>query len=69
MLDGKGRKVIKEKEGNEVRTFNHSKGMEDFDKFDQEWNRMADQLGFQSNSGQLKLELGTDKKADSRGLA
>ena len=48
MLNDKGRKVIKERIGNNINKYDHFKGMgiSDTDGFDSDWNRVAGSLGF-----------------------
>jgi len=43
MLNDKGRKVIKERIGNNINKYDHFKGMaiSDADHFDSDWNRVA----------------------------
>jgi metal-dependent amidase/aminoacylase/carboxypeptidase family protein len=67
MLNGQGRKVIKEKAGNQFNSYDHYKNMgsDDFQNFDHEWNRVAGQLGFKPNSNALEYG-GGDPFANNR---
>lgn len=70
MLNDRGRKVIKEKMGNnQYNAFDHYKNMNtnDAPNFDQDWNRVAEQLNFRPSYGNA-LEYGSsDPFADNRG--
>ena len=51
MLNDQGRKIIKQKIGNDYGSYDHFKNVsagEGAHKFDDEWNRVANNLGFQS---------------------
>ena len=52
MLNGAGRKIVKEHSNNETRSFDHFKrmGAADVDRFDQDWNRVANKLGFNASN-------------------
>ena len=56
MLNDKGRKVIKERMGNNINKYDNFKGMgiADADNFDSDWNRVAGQLGFGGNGNALE---------------
>ena len=56
MLNGQGRKVIKERVGNDRREYATFKGFDESgaDQFDQDWNRVADRLGFKVGVPQLE---------------
>ena len=58
MLNDRGRKMVKERVGGNQRNFDHFKNMHGSDVagFDQDWNRVANQLGF--NPGSNMLEYG-----------
>ena len=59
MLNDRGRKIIKERVGNgNQANFDHYKNMRSSDAqaFDEDWNRVANQLGF--NPGSNMLEYG-----------
>lgn len=64
MLNGQGRKVVKEKVGNQMNSFDYYKNMNelDGDHFDNQWSNMAKQLGFQSNNMNNRLEYGGQRK-------
>ncbi|CDW73116.1 UNKNOWN [Stylonychia lemnae] len=57
MLNDKGRKVVKEKLGDQMNTYEHYKNMRDDEgsQFDQQWNQMSNQLGFKSGSSNNRL--------------
>ena len=83
MLNGQGRKVVKERVGGDVRSFDHFKGMHsnDVDRFDSDWNRVANQMGFNVNNRPLEYGGqpygnrahqgggGNARRAEARGLA
>ena len=58
MLNDRGRKIVKERMGENQRNFDHYKNMHsnDVHNFDEDWNRVAGQLGF--NPGSNMLEYG-----------
>lgn len=58
MLNDRGRKIVKERMGGNQRNFDHFKNIHsnDAENFDQDWNRVAGQLGF--NPGSNMLEYG-----------
>lgn len=60
MLNDQGRKVVKEKLGNQLNSYDHYKNLreEDAPTFDQQWNQMANQLGFRSNAMSNALGYG-----------
>ncbi len=56
-LNDRGRKVVKEKLGDShFQSYDHYKNMTSADgnQFDQDWNHVAGQLGFQSRSNALE---------------
>jgi hypothetical protein len=58
MLNNQGRKVIREKIGDNLRTYDHFKGLEPsrVPDFDSEWTRVAKDLGFTSQALALESE-------------
>ena len=70
MLNDRGRKVIKEKMGqNNFNSYDHFKGMHanDASNFDQDWSRMANEMGFRPMGGNALEYGGNDPFADNRG--
>lgn len=74
MLNGMGRKVVKERVGDQVNEYNHYKRMhEDHgDRFDQEWSSAAQEMGL-GQRGALGYAQGGGRRvenhfAESRGL-
>ncbi len=65
MLNNQGRKVIRERVGNDQRNYDHYKGLtsEDAGHFDQKWNQMAGQMGFKSKVGNALEYGGNDYNA------
>ena len=84
MLNNQGRKVIKERIGNDTRSYDHYKQLrqEEAHDFDNRWNQVADQLNFKSSMGNAleygggasyqnrsKGGQGNKRAAEARGLA
>jgi hypothetical protein len=59
MLNDRGRKVVRERQGDNVNSFDHYRNMrqEQASDFDQEWEAMAHQMGFGSGN---RLGYGED---------
>lgn len=57
MLNEKGRKVVKERLGNQANSYEHYKNMREEDAmgFDNEWTGMAQKIGFNSNLANNRL--------------
>lgn len=55
MYGGKGRKFVKERVGDEIRTNEHFKGIDhqQIENFDSEWDRAAKKMGFYTGSNAL----------------
>lgn len=55
MLNDQGRKVVKEKLGNQMNSYDHYKNMreEEADQFDAQWQQMANQMGFKANNNAI----------------
>ena len=60
MLNDKGRKIVKERLGNQMNNYDHYKGLreEDAGQFDQEWSSHARQLGLPANTANNMLGYG-----------
>ena len=60
MLNDNGRKVVKERLGNQMNSHDHYKNMreEEADQFDTQWGQMAGQLGLKSSIANNRLGNG-----------
>jgi myeloid leukemia factor 1 len=60
MLNDKGRKIVKERLGNQMNSHDHYKNMreEEADQFDSQWGQMASQLGLKSSIANNRLGYG-----------
>ena len=73
MLNDKGRKVIREKIGERVKSYDEYKGIKKDEAvdFDADWDRIASDLGFKPSVKAIGYGGGekNEKIAESRGLA
>ena len=62
MLNDQGRKVIKEKLGNQMNSYDHYKNMreEEASQFDQQWQSMAGQMGLRTHTMNNALGYGAE---------
>ena len=61
MMGDQGRKVVKERLGHNVNSYDHYKNLreEQASDFDNAWQRMAKDMGFSSNMANNRLEFGS----------
>lgn len=60
MLNDKGRKVVKERVGNQMNSHEHYKNLreDEADHFDNHWGQMAGQLGLKTSTANRMLGYG-----------
>lgn len=60
MLNDKGRKIVKERLGQQMNSYDHYKNMreEEGEEFDNHWGQMANQLGLKSTTANNRIGYG-----------
>lgn len=60
MLNDKGRKIVKERIGQQMNSYDHYKNMreEEGEEFDNRWGQMANQLGLKSSTANNRIGYG-----------
>jgi hypothetical protein len=60
MLNGQGRKVVKERLGDQINSYDHYRNLreEEAPNFDQQWSEMSRRLGFGTSTANNRLGYG-----------